>query len=89
MTVKKLTSNLLKKIIEEEVSKGFGKMKDAEDVAKDSKELDADEQADALEKRIDYVKALKIEESRLVRRLSKLREAKKFHLKKIVSAVSK
>ena len=88
MTVKKLTSSMLRKIIREEALKGFGATRDVEDVADDTKEVDADEMADALEKRIDYVKALKIEEKRLVKRLMKLREAKKVHLKKIVSTVS-
>jgi len=87
MTVKKLTSSLLKKIIEEEVAK-FGDMEDPESRAKDTEETDADEYADALEKHIDYVKALKVEESRVMRRLHKIREAKRRTLKKIVTSVS-
>jgi len=71
----KLTSELLKKIIEEEVAK-FGDMKDVEDVKAD--ELDADELGSdkALEKKIDYIKALKIEETRLRNRLKKIVETR-------------
>lgn len=74
----KLTSSLLKKIIMEEVAK-FGDMEATEDRAKDAEELDADEQGSdkALEKKIDYMKALKIEENRLRRRLEKIVEARR------------
>ncbi len=87
MTVKKLTPALFRKIIEEEVAK-FGDMEDTEKAAKDTEETDADEYADALEKHIDYVKALKIEEARTVKRLAKIREAKQRVLKKIVTKVA-
>lgn len=71
----KLTSQLLKKIIAEEIAK-FGDMGAVEDVKAD--ELDADEHGSdkALEKKIDYIKALKIEESRLRRRLKKIEETR-------------
>ena len=69
----KLTPKDLKKIIEEEAAK-FGDEKDVEDV--DAEETDADEFAGSLEKKIDYVKALKVEEARLVKRLRKIRENK-------------
>ena len=71
----KLTSQLLKKIIAEEVEK-FGDMKDVEDVK--AEELDADELGSdkALEKKVDYLKALKIEETRLRNRLKKIVEEK-------------
>jgi hypothetical protein len=73
----KLTSKLLKQIIEEEVSK-FGEMESTEDRAKDAVELDADELGSdkAHELSIDFMKALKIEESRLRRRLEKITELK-------------
>ena len=72
----KLTSNMLKKIIMEEVAK-FGDMKDVEDV--DATEVDADELGSdkALEKKIDEMKALKIEENRLRRRLDKIVETRR------------
>lgn len=87
MTVKKLTPGLLRKIIEEEVAK-FGDMEDVDKKAKDTEETDADEYADALEKHIDYVKALKIEEARTMKRLAKIREAKQRVLKKIATKVA-
>jgi hypothetical protein len=74
----KLTSQLLRRIIEEEVAK-FGDMESTEDRAKDTEEVDADELGSdkAVEKHIDFIKALKIEESRLRRRLAKIQETKK------------
>lgn len=80
----KLTSQLLRRIIEEEVAK-FGDMEDTEKRAKDTEEVDADEYGSdkALEKHIDYVKALKIEETRLRRRLAKIEETKKRLLQKL------
>lgn len=87
MTARKLTTRLLKKIIEEEVHK-FGEPQDPEDVADDVEEFDADELADSVEKQIDFVKALKIEENRVVKRLAKIREAKARSLKKLVKSVS-
>ncbi len=71
----KLTSQLLKRIIVEEVAK-FGEMESTTDRAKDAEELSADEHGSdkALEKKIDYIKALKIEEARLRARLKKIVE---------------
>ena len=73
----KLTSNLLKKIIAEEVAK-FGEMESTEDRASDAVDLAADEFGSdkALEKKINYIKALKIEESRLRNRLKKVVETR-------------
>jgi len=73
----KLTSQLLRRIIEEEVAK-FGDMESTEDRAKDTEEVDADEYGSekAAEKHIDFIKALKIEETRLRRRLAKIQETK-------------
>jgi len=80
----RLTSQLLRRIIEEEVSK-FGDMEDTEKRAKDTKEVDADELgSDKIHaKNIDFIKALKIEESRLRARLNKIQEAKRRLLRKI------
>lgn len=74
----KLTSSMLRRIIREEVAK-FGDMEDTDDRAKDTEELDADEfgSEKALSKPIDMLKALKIEETRLRRRLVKISETKK------------
>ena len=78
----KLTNRLLRKIIEEEVSK-FGDMETTEQRAKDTDELDADEYASALEKPIDFLKALKIEENRLRRRLSRISETRRQFLRRL------
>lgn len=74
----KLTSKLLRKIIEEEVAK-FGDMESTEDRAKDTEELDADELGSdkAHAKSLDFMKALKIEENRLRRRLAQIQETKR------------
>jgi hypothetical protein len=80
----KLTSQLLRRIIEEEVAK-FGDMESTEDRAKDTEEVDADEfgSEKSAEKHIDFMKALKIEESRLRNRLAKIQETKKRLAKKL------
>jgi hypothetical protein len=80
----KLTSKLLRRIIEEEVAK-FGDMESTEDRAKDAEEVDADEYGTdkAAEKHIDFMKALKIEEARLRRRLVKITETRRRLAKKI------
>lgn len=83
----KLTQRMLNRIIREEASK-FGSGESVEDRAKkDSEEVDADEQAGSLEKHIDFVKALKIEERRSVRRLKKISELKRRALKKIARII--
>lgn len=81
--VKKVSANALREFILKEGAKaGFGKMKDVESV-KPEKEVDADEFADTLEKDVDHLKALKIEESKLQRKLNKIQAAKARVLKKI------
>lgn len=74
----KLTNRLLRRIIEEEVAK-FGDMESTEKRAKDTEELDADQfgSDDGLEKKIDFMKALKIEEARLRKRLVKITETRR------------
>jgi len=82
----KLTPALLKRIIEEEVGK-FGPPEDVEKKADDTKETDADEFADSLDKHIDFMKALKIEEGRLVKRLARVQEARKRAQKALIARV--
>lgn len=74
----KLTNTILRRIIEEEIAK-FGEMESTEDRAKDADEVDADEYGTdkAKEKQIDFMKALKIEEARLRRRLIKITETRR------------
>lgn len=81
-----LTPALLKSIIEEEVGK-FGKMEDPEKRAKDTDETEADELADSPEKHIDFMKALKIEETRLVKRLNKVRETRQRVAKSLLAKI--
>jgi len=70
----KLTPEFIKRLVREEFEKSF-------DV--DTEETGADEYADALVKKIDFVKALKIEEARLNKRLVKIREQKEKTIKSI------
>lgn len=78
----KLTKKMLKRIVMEEAAK-FGDMEDTKDRAKDTEEVDADEYADSVEKHIDFMKALKIEEARLQKRLTKIAETKKTIVRKL------
>lgn len=75
----KLSPMQLRSLIEAEVKKGFGDMEDVSDKADDTKEVDADEfgKDDNLDKHIDYMKALKVEEKRLKARLARVQESKK------------
>jgi hypothetical protein len=72
----KLSPADLRQIIEEEVKK-FGKGKTAEQAAKETEEVDADELATALVNKIDYVKALKLREARLLKKLEEIRALRK------------
>ena len=74
----KLTPEFIKSLIREEFEKSF-------DV--DVEETGADEYADALAKKIDFVKALKIEETRLNKRLKKIREQKEKTIKSINKSI--
>jgi hypothetical protein len=74
---------MLKGIIEEEVSKLETKELDDEKPT----ETDADEYADSVEKHIDFMKALKVEEKRLTTRLAKIQEAKQKTMKKLLGNV--
>jgi len=76
--VRKITPAELKKIIVQEARKlqkeaAQENAKRPEDV--DADETDADEYADTLANKIDYLKALKIHEARALSNLKKIREA--------------
>lgn len=77
----KLTSEMLKNIIEEEVKKA--RSKDASGVK--AKEVDADEfgKPENRSKHIDYAQALKLEQKRLEKRLKRISEERE-RLKKII-----
>ena len=81
----KLSSSVLRRIIAEEASKF--KRDTPEAAAKDTEEVEADEYADTLEKHVDMMKNLKMEENRLTRRLKKIREEKMLVAKRIVGNV--
>ena len=76
---KKITPNLLKKMIFEEAAKLRETLEqgkdDSEKIVVD--ETDADAYAQSLEKDIDYLQALKIHESILKEKLGKVLKAKK------------
>ena len=77
--VNKLTPRMLKRMVLQEKARLRETLEQGqEDVTKvDAEEVDADEQADALEKDIDYIKVLKIEERKLRRKLRRVNEVKK------------
>ena len=78
--VRKLTPEGLKRIVLDEARKIRLEVletnkKEAEDVKAD--ETEADEYADTLAKKIDFIKTMKIKEARLRKQLAKVLEAKK------------
>ena len=91
--VRKLTAESLKTMNQEEARKIQLETSDpiAAGVEKPEKvkaeETDADEQAQALEKDIDFVKALKIHESRLEKQLRKIKKAKTLLGKRITDNI--
>lgn len=86
MKTVKLTPAMLKQIIAEE-SKKFGDEENVEKRADDTEETDADELADSLDKHIDFMKALKIEEARLIKRLSKVQETRKRAARSLIAKI--
>ena len=89
--VKKLTPALLKKMvlrekrrIQEVLETGE---EDTEKAAKKTEEVDADELADSLANDVDYLKVLKIKETRLRKKLNKVNEIKKKIKKRIVRSL--
>ena len=80
--VRKMTPHMIKRMIVQEARRlrkevlETGK-EDVEKAAKDTDEVDAGEYADSIEQDIDWMKALKIHESRLARKLREVRTTKK------------
>ena len=73
--------NRIKRIVKEQLDvieeeKMTGELEDVEKVAADVPETDASEYASSLEQDIDFMKALKIQEQRLVEKLARIEEAK-------------
>lgn len=91
--VRKLTAESLKQMIQEEAKKLQVETSDpvaagVQDSAKvKAEEVDADDLAGSLEKDIDYIKALKIHEARLVEKLEKIKEAKELLSKRIAEKI--
>lgn len=81
----KLTPSLLKKIVLEEKRKIMETLEQGKEDSEKVKaeELDADEQAEALEKDIDFIAALKIQENILKKKYAKVQAAKKRLVKRI------
>ena len=77
--VNKLTPGMLKRMVLQEKTRLRETLEQGEEdpTKVDAEEVDADEQADALEKDIDYIKVLKIEERKLRRKLRRVNEVKK------------
>ncbi len=87
--VRRLTPGILRKIVMEERSRVMNEsdpivqgIEDPEKVSAD--EVDADEYAGSLEKDLDHLKALKIQEKKLRRQLKKISEAKKVLVSRLI-----
>ena len=74
----KLTPSLLRKLVLQEKRKIQESLEQGEEEVEkvDADEVDADDLADSIEKDIDFIKALKIQESILNRKMKKVQEAK-------------
>jgi len=86
--VRKLTPNLLRRIVMEERTRVLREndpiVQGIEDPEKvDAEEVDADEYANTLEKDLDHLKALKIQESRLRKQLGRISTAKKILVRRL------
>ena len=91
---KRISKNTLRKLILKELhglheSDLSGELEDVEKVAKEVPEKDASEQADSLEHNIDFMKALKIQEKKLVKSLKKIKEVKSKLRSKILKGIDK
>jgi hypothetical protein len=92
--VYKLSMGGLKKLIAVEKAAlmreggDFGPVRDVEKEPKKTKEVDADELADTLEHEIDYLKAAKVQETKLLKQLKQLRESMRVSKQKIEKAKS-
>ena len=77
--VRKVTPNILKRMIVQEARKLRMEVLETgqEDIEKVSaEEVDADELAGSIESDIDFIKVLKIKESRMLRKLKEVKSAK-------------
>ena len=89
--VKRLTPRMLKKLVFEEKKRmleNFGDEEPVEKAAKDTEEVEADDLADSIEQDIDWMKALKIKESSLRRKLRRVNEAKKRLRRRVIKKLN-
>ena len=88
--VKKLTPRMLKRMVLQEKRRLRETLEQGEEDATkvDAEEADADEQADTLEKDIDYIKVLKIEERKLQNKLRRVNEARKKLRRRVLRKLS-
>ena len=87
----KLTPNVLRNMVLKEVASlkaksSMQQMKDAA-VAAAVEEVEPKDLADTLVKDIDHVKALKLEETKLIERLNEIRESKRRTIKSITKRI--
>lgn len=89
MKRRKLTPALLRRIVLEEAAKLADPIASGtKDVSKlKTAEVDADDLANTLESDIDYIKALKIQESRLRNKMKKVKRAQKRARGRVLSRV--
>ena len=83
MKARSLSKKTLEKMISEEKF-NLGSVRSTEKVAKETKEVDANDYANSLAKHIDYAKALKIEETRLTTRIRKVQIIREKLKKRII-----
>jgi len=91
---KRISRKALRKLVLKELhslqeSELSGELQDIEKVAKEVPETDASEMADALEQNIDFMKALKIQEKKLIKSLKKIREVKSKLRSKLINGIDK
>jgi hypothetical protein len=82
---------MLRKLVFEEkkrMRENFGDEEPVEKTAKDTEEVEADDLADSIEQDIDWMKALKIKESSLRRKLRRVNEAKKRLRRRVIKKLN-
>lgn len=87
----KLTPNMLKRIIKEEAAKLRKEAAETVEVTDGklatAEEVDADEYADTQAQHIDFIKALKIKESKLLKQLKLVQERKSAAIKRALKNI--
>ena len=88
----KLTPNVLRNMVLKEVASlkaksSMQQMKDAAAAADAVEEVEPKDLADTLVKDIDHVKALKLEETKLIERLNEIRESKRRTIKSLTKRI--